>query len=87
MYSYFSHPNNVCMSYFTHCKFALLLSSKLFIGSMKSFIHALFPSLFITFTSDLVNEISQDLKNAGCRENNVDYIESNQINENKEKKL
>ena len=30
MYSNFNHPNSVCMSYFEHCKFALVLSKKLF---------------------------------------------------------
>ena len=67
MYSNFNHPNSVCMSYFEHCKFALVLSKKLFIGSLQSFVHAFCPSSFITSTSDLVDEISNDLKNAGCR--------------------
>lgn len=65
-YSYFEHPNNVCMSYLTHAKLSLGFSIKLISGSIKAFIHACIPSLYITSTSDLVTEISNELKNNGC---------------------
>ena len=66
MYSYFTHPNQVCMSYITHFKFAMSLSQKLLIGSIESFIHAFFPNLYQTSTSDLIVEIKKDLENNGC---------------------
>jgi len=66
IYSYFSHPNNVCMDYFTHAWLSLTFSRKLFFGSIKAFIHAIIPSLFITSTSDLVKNINYKLKKSGC---------------------
>ena len=61
MYSYFEHPNSVKMSYFEHLYLSLGFSYKLFISSFKALIHALIPSLFITSTTDVVNEISYEL--------------------------
>lgn len=61
MYSYFEHPNSVKMSYLEHLYLSLGFSYKLFISSFKALIHALIPSLFITSTSDVVNEISYEL--------------------------
>lgn len=66
----FSHPSNVCMTYFTHFKFALLVGLKLYIGGLKSIIHAVLPDLFITSTTDLINELDEMLKNSGCRKDN-----------------
>ena len=57
------------MSYFEHCKFALILSKDLFIGSLQSLVHAFCPSAFITSTTDLVKNIDIKLKNSGCKDN------------------
>ena len=43
------------------------VSKKLVIGSIKSFIHALYPDVFITSTTDLVVELQEDMKKVGCR--------------------
>jgi len=67
IYSIFEHPNNVCMSYYIHMKFALYLSYQFFISSGKSFIHAFIPSLFITSSSDIIIELDELLKKSGCR--------------------
>ena len=69
-YSFFSHPNQVCMSYFQHMKFATLMSKDLFIGSVQSFIHAIFPNMYITSTTDLNKKITEKLNNSGCRGSN-----------------
>ena len=61
MYSYFSHPNSVKMSYFEHFKVSFIYSYQLFIGSIKALIHAIIPSLYITSTSDVLREINKDL--------------------------
>ena len=66
IYSYFSHPNSVCMSYYTHFCFSMNLSRILFIGSIKAFIHAIFPNFFITSSSDLLNNIQDDFDTVGC---------------------
>lgn len=66
IYSLLEHPNNVCMSYYTHMKFALNLSYIFLISSGKSLIHAFIPSLFITSSSDIIIELDELLKNSGC---------------------
>lgn len=63
----FSHPSDVCMTYICHLTFAVEISIILFIGSIKSLIHAIIPDLFITSTSDLIIEIEKKLRNSGCR--------------------
>jgi len=63
----FDHPKNVCMTYFTHFKFAMGLSFELFVGSVKSFIHAIVPDLFVTSTSDLLKSVDFKIQNSGCR--------------------
>ena len=57
----FKHPKNVNMTYFEHLKLSLYFSYELFIGSIKAFVHAIYPDMFITSTSDLVHNIQQIL--------------------------
>jgi len=66
-YSYFSHPNSVCLSYFKHMKLSLTFSYLMLFGSFKSIIHAFIPSLFITSTNDTTNHIKEILISSGCR--------------------
>ena len=63
----FNHPSNVCMTYLQHMKLSIELSSLFFIGSIKAFIHAFIPDIYITSSSDLVNTANQKMKKAGCR--------------------
>lgn len=74
MSMFYEHPQNVCLTYFQHWKFATEMSKILLIGSGQAFIHAFFPFLFITSTSDLNNEISKRLSEIGCRE--LNYIDN-----------
>ena len=62
----FTHPKNVCMTYLTHMKLSLYFSYTLFIGSVKAFVHAFIPDVYITSTSDLSNELYKVLKSSGC---------------------
>lgn len=66
VYSYFAHPNSVCMSYFEHMRLSLGFSWKFLVGSFKAVIHAFFPNAFITSTSDIQRELGEELRNAGC---------------------
>ena len=68
MYSYFKHPNRVCMTYFQHMSLSWGFSKKLFIGSLKSSVHSIIPALYITSTSDLLKEIDNEMNNNGCHE-------------------
>ena len=63
----FKHPSNVCMTYLQHMRLSLELSSLFFIGSIKAFIHAFIPDIFITSSTDIVNIANQKMKKVGCR--------------------
>lgn len=65
-FSYFVHPNRVCMSYFKHFKFSMSMSRQFMNASMKAFIHAIYPNAYITSTSDAVKKITKELRNSGC---------------------
>lgn len=66
-FSIFSHPNKVCMTYFQHMVFSASLGKDLFIASNKAFIHAIFPNLYITSSTDLVKNLDTKMKNIGCK--------------------
>ena len=63
---YFKHPKEVCMTYFQHMRLSLYFSYILWKGSIQSFIHALFPDLYIRSTTDLSTILIDTLKSAGC---------------------
>ena len=65
-YSIFTHVDDNCMNYAEHTILSLTLSSKLFIGSIKAFIHAFIPNFYKTSSSDVVNELQNIINNAGC---------------------
>tara|TARA_B100001093_G_C26851349_1_gene1025307 strand:- start:1739 stop:1996 length:258 start_codon:yes stop_codon:yes gene_type:complete len=65
-YSIFKHPNENCLSYIEHAQLSLTLSGKLFVGSVKAFIHAVLPEAFKTSTSELVRELQHIIDNSGC---------------------
>ena len=64
--SYFIHPAKVCMTYFQHFLFSMYLSRKFAIGSIKAFIHAVYPDWYITSSSDLLEDVKADMKTVGC---------------------
>lgn len=66
-YSYFSHPNSVCLSYFQHMKLSLTFSYLMLFGSCKALIHAFFPFFFITDTTDTTNHMKEILILSGCQ--------------------
>ncbi|MEI6695430.1 MAG: DUF6356 family protein [Bacteroidota bacterium] len=61
------HPKEVGMNYFQHLCFALMLARKMFFSILASLIHAFFPFLFTTYTSDTIRHLndifSKRLKN------------------------
>lgn len=66
-YSFFDHPNRVCMSYFSHFTLSMKFSFMFLKASGAAIIHAIFPSLFITNTTDTHNQIGYLLDHSGCR--------------------
>ena len=67
MYSYFSNPNNVCMNYYKLFTVSLNYSKLFLIASFKAFVHAVFPNLFITSTTNTVNNINSLLIINNCK--------------------
>ena len=57
------HPKSVGLTYFQHMKLSLNLSYKLYIGSIKAFIHSFFNFFFIKSTTNIVNDIENQLNN------------------------
>ena len=69
LYSRFQHPQSVCMSYLGHCMFSLKLARYLAVGSFKAVVHAFFPSLYITSSTDLLVTMKEDMSKIGCHKN------------------
>ena len=69
-YSFFTHPNAVCMTYFEHMKLSLGFSKTLFVGSIKAFVHAFLPNAYITSTTDINKKMIRELKESGCKKEN-----------------
>ena len=65
MYSYFKHPNKVCMTYFQHMSLSWGFSKKLFVGSLKSVVHSIIPAFYISSTSDLLQDIKDEMEKNG----------------------
>lgn len=63
------HPNSVCMTYIVHLSFSLKLSGLFLKSSVEAFIHAIFPFLCITSSSNNTKKIIKILENSGCRKN------------------
>jgi len=68
VYSKFQHPQSVCMSYLDHCMFSLKLARYFAVGSMKAVVHAFFPSLYITSSTDLLVTMKEDMSKIGCHQ-------------------
>ena len=63
----FSHPTQVCMTYYEHFCFSMEVAYIFSLGSFKAIIHAFYPDMYVTSTTDTVMNIQQRLKQMGCR--------------------
>ena len=68
IYSQFKHPQSVCMSYFEHCMFSLKLAGCFAVGSLKAVIHAFFPNMYVTSSTDLLSAMKEDMAKIGCHQ-------------------
>ena len=66
----FKHPKEVCMTYLEHMKFSLYLSYMFGKASFCALIHAVYPDILITTSSDTINKLTIEMKKT--------YPESNQ---------
>ena len=67
-YSWFEHPNRVCMSYWTHALHSLGLAWLLGWASVRAAVHAVVPSWYVTSTTDCVAEVLRLLVDSECPE-------------------
>ena len=63
----FKHPNYVCMSYKEHFVFSVKLSFIFAKASICALIHAIYPDVLITHSSDTIHNIMDMMNNIGCR--------------------
>ncbi len=68
----FKHPNNVCMTYFSHLKFSFFLSYEFAKASMCAIIHGIYPDIFITYSSDKIRYLNTAMQKIGCRKIDLD---------------
>lgn len=62
----FNHPARVCMTYWQHFALSMRFAGMFLIGSIQAVIHAVYPDLFVTSTSDLLRDAGALVKKAGC---------------------
>lgn len=56
------HLNEINMTYFEHFFAAMGYSKRLMTGSFKTIIHAFFPDIFITATTDTINDVTENMR-------------------------
>lgn len=64
----FRHLIEINMTYWNHFFFSGSLSLKLMKGSMLALFHAIYPDLFITSTTDLVEDLTNELNSKKLKE-------------------
>lgn len=64
----FKHPKEVCMTYLEHFCLSMEMAYLLCVGSMKAVVHAIYPDICVTSTTDTVATIQERLRTAGCRD-------------------
>ena len=54
------------MTYKTHLVFSLKLSFKFALASLKALVHAFIPNVFMSSSTQALNDINKIVKNSGC---------------------
>ena len=62
----FKHLPEVCMNYSEHLFLSLHLSLMFFTGGVYAAIHAVYPDIFPSSSTDISNRIVQKIKKSGC---------------------
>jgi len=66
--TFLKHPRSVCMSYYSHCSFALYMARLHGYGTYVSIVHAFLPWMYSTTVTELNELIKQKLEENGCRD-------------------
>ena len=65
----FKHPTKVCMTYLSHFKFSMYLSKEFGKASIGAFVHAVYPDILITHSTDTLSKLEKELQKTGCHTN------------------
>ena len=63
----FTHPAEVCMTYWEHARLSLGLAWLFAKAAVAAAIHAVWPDVLISHSTDAVAEAQKRLAAAGCR--------------------
>ena len=55
------HPNAQKMTYWQHCKQAIIMSLQLLVASISLMIHAIFPFLLKKTASSIINKVKKKM--------------------------
>lgn len=72
--NFVEHPEQVCMTYYSHLKFSLHMTKLHAYGTAVSFIHAIFPWMYTSEVSVLNQHIRALLNENGCREDSFEMV-------------
>ena len=64
------HPMEVCMTYWEHLQLSMTLSYYFAEGSLKAFVHAIFPFWFPSSSTNIKNIVTEKITKSGCRRMN-----------------
>lgn len=67
MYSFTDHPSRVCMTFLTHFRLSLYLSSLFFKASCQAFVHGFFPFYFASSSTINCKRIHKIIESSGCK--------------------
>ena len=73
----FKHPQEVCLTYFSHLKFSFFLSYEFAKASVGALIHGIYPDVLVTHSSDTINFLNNEMKKIGCRKIDLNNKEGN----------
>lgn len=63
----FKHPAKACMTYWSHFKFSMFLSREFGKATVGAFIHAIYPDVLISHSSDTLIRLKQEFDRKGCK--------------------
>jgi hypothetical protein len=65
----FKHCRDVGCSYIKHFNVSINLAKKFGSASFKALVHAFLPFMFVTGSTDAINDLNECMKNSPCKKN------------------
>ena len=64
----FTHPSQVCMSYWEHFCFSMYLAREFSVAALCAVVHAICPDVCVTHSSDTIRRLTEEMRKVGCRD-------------------